>query len=308
MPKAAASTRSSGQVNLSFGLVNIPVALYSGTVSSHGLERHEYLSIPVMEDDGNGGQRQKTREIEQEDGSKKEVPVFEDHLIGRGKTNKATGELLRPEEQGLVQKKIETEYGPVYVEDHEIEQLFTLEADTLKITTFQPQHLFYQGNYVPKSILFVEPQKSGSGAKKAYMPVATKLMATLFQGMREEGVIAVGELTTRGVPKPCILTPDGALWLVYHTDALREQRPLPEVEVVLAEVQMMRSLIGALNTTDVLDLTDTRSELIQNFANEKAAAGDFGKSDDTYQPAPAADASVDLMSLLAASVEAAKAS
>lgn len=307
MSKAKPSTRSSGHVTLTgIGLVTIPLTIYSGTDKASGVERHEYLPVPVMEDDGNGKQVQKTTKVTKEDGTIEEAPVFEDRLIGRGNIDKTTGELLTLDQKPLVQKKIETEYGPVYVEDHEIEKLFTLEPDTLKVLEFQPQHLFHQGNYVPKDILHLEPAKTGSGAKKQHMPMAVKLLATLLKGMREEGTVAVCELTTRGVPKPCILTPDGALWLVYHTNAVREQRELPEVETVEAEVNMMRGLISALTKTEVRDLSDTRSELVQNFANEKAAAGDFGKTTDTYVSAAPAEPALDLMAMLAASVEQAK--
>lgn len=281
MPKAAPSTRSAGHVTLSFGLVNIPVTLYGGIVSAHGVERHEY--VPAADDSN------------------------EEHLVGRGKTDKVTGELLTVDQSVNIVKKVETEYGPVYVEDGEIERLFTLEPDTLKITAFQPQHVFRQGNYVPKALQFVEPSKSGTGAKKGYMAVAVKLLGTLFEAMREEGVVAIGELTTRGVPKPVVLTPTGELWQIYHTDAVREQRELPEFNTVEAEVTMMRQLVNTLKNDEVLDLTDERSALIQGFADQKAAAGDFGKPDaDTYKQSAPAEPQVDIMALLSASVEAAE--
>lgn len=315
--KAAPSTRALDKVNLTFGLINIPITLYTGTVSTQGVERHDYLPVPVMveeivdivQDDGTTAkvptQVQKTVEVEREDGTTEQVPVFEDHLIGRGNTDKETGELLTEDEKVLVQKKISTEYGPVYVEDHEIEALFSLEQKTLRVKEFQPQHLFHAGLYVPKTLNFVEPRKTETRGKP-YDPIATKLLATLLKALREEGMVAVCELTTRGVPRPAILTADGALWHVYHTDALREQREFPEVELVDAEVTMMRTFLNTMKTTEVADLTDVRSELIQNFADEKAAAGDFDRSEDTVVPvAPAA--SVDLMSLLSASVDAAKA-
>lgn len=277
MPKSAPSGRSSGNITLSFGLVNIPITLYAGTVSSHGLERHEY--VPAT--DGSG-----------------------DHLVGRGLTDKVTGELLTIEQTLEKVKKIETDYGPVVVDDAEIETLFTLEPDTFKVKEFQPEHLFRQGNYVPKGLMFVEPSKSGSGAKKAYMPVALKLLGTLLKGMREEGVVAVGEVTTRGVPKPAVLTADGALWLVHHTDALREQRELPEFATVDAEVAMMRSLIGTMLSTEVTDLTDERSALVQTFANEKAERGEFGAPDpDTYKAAAPAEPQFDLAAMLQASID-----
>ena len=299
MPKAKPSTRALNKdVTLSFGLVSFPVNIFTGTVSDHGISRHEYLPVKTG-----------TQTITKDDGTTEEVDVFEDHPVGRGAIDKVTGELLDFDEKARVVKKIETEYGPVYVEDSEIEQLFTLEPDTLKITTFQPQHLFTQGNYLPETVMQIEPTKLSTGKNKGtYQAAGLKLYSTLLKAMREEGVVALGELTTRGKPKPVVLTPDGLLWKVWHTDAVREQRELPQADLVDAEVQMMCQLVNALKTTEVQDLTDVRSELIQNFANEKAEAGDFGKPVDTYAGPKPAEASSDLLAMLQASVDAAKAS
>lgn len=54
-----------------------------------------------------------------------------DHPVGRGQVHKTTGKLLEP--GGQVVKKIATEYGPVRVEDHEIEALFSLTPDSLVV-------------------------------------------------------------------------------------------------------------------------------------------------------------------------------
>lgn len=277
MSKAAPSGRSSGNVNLSFGVINIPTTLYGGTVSDHGIKRNEF----VVTDEG-------------------------EHPVGRGLIDKATGELLEPGAQ--VVKKVQTEYGPVYVEDAEIEKLFSLAPDTLVVKEFEPQHNFHQGHFVPSGLMYVEPRKTGSGAKKGPDPIASKIIATLFKAMRAQNAMAVCELTTRGKPKPCVLMPDGRLWLIYHTDATREQRELPEVEVVEAEVQMMGTLVQTLWQDEPLDFTDERSALIQNFADEKAREGDFGKPDEEAgQTVTAPAATPDLMAMLAASVQAAEA-
>lgn len=274
MPKAPASGRSSGHVTLSFGVLQIPLSLYAGTVSDHGIKRQRY--VPA------------------EDG---------DHQVGNQNYDKMTGDVVAYSE---IVSKIQTEYGPVYVEDHEIEQLFQILPDSMVVKSFQPLHLFHQGHYVPKGLLYVEPRKTGSGAKKGPDPLASKALVTLFEGMRSKGACAVVELTTRGVPKPAILLPDGTLWLLHHTDALREQRDLPEVPVQEAEVKMMGTLIETLWSTEVMDLTDQRSALIQNLADEKAQAGDFAKPVEPDTSKAEAAPTQDLMAMLAASVEAAK--
>lgn len=288
MPKSAPSTRSTNHVTFVHGMITAPLSLYSGTNKTSGVERHQYISEPVL-DEATGQQKEV-------DGK----PVFRDVSVGRGLTNKETGELLPPGAQ--VQSKVETEYGPVYVEDHEIERLFTLEANELRVIAFQPISLMARGEYVPKDILHVEPAKV---AKKRSERV-DKLVTTLFEAMRAEGVMAVCELTTRGTPKPCVLMPDGRLWLIYNTEATREQREWPEVTTNEAEITMMRQLIGMATETEPLDVADTRAPLIQAFAEEKAAAGDFGKSSDTSTVVEVKEPETDLMAMLAASVEAAK--
>lgn len=282
MPRSAPSGRSSGDINLSFGVINVPTTLYSGTVSAHGVQRNEYVT--VKNDDG------------------AEV----DHPVGRGQIDKVTGELLEPGTEVI--KKIQTEYGPVYVEDSEIEQLFSLAPNTLVVKEFEPAANMQQGHYVPKGLMFIEPRKSGSGRKKAPDPIATKIMVTLLTAMKKRNALAVCELTTRGVPKPCILMPDGRLWLIYHTEATREQREFPETVLVDAEVDMMGTLIDAKWADEPLDVADERSALIQGFADDKAAAGDFGRPEEEAGAVVAAPAATpDLMALLAASVETAKA-
>lgn len=282
MPKAAPSGRASGHVTLSFGIpvngaeipVQIPISLYGGTVSDHGVKRSRFVHA--------------------EDG---------DHEVGNQNYDKQTGDVVAYSE---IVMKVQTDYGPVYVEDEEIETLFSIQPDTVVVKHFQPLHIFHQGHYVPKSLLFVEPTKTGKGAKKAPDQNSVKILNSLFEAMRDKGSCAIVEVTTRGIPKPAVLLPDGTLWLVYHTEELREQRDIPEYEPTPEEVAMMTMAIDAKWTTEVLDLADERSALIQAFADEKAAAGDFDKPETVAKPAASAPAANDLMAMLAASVEAAK--
>ena len=71
---------------------------------------------------------------------------------------------------------------------------------------------------------------------------------------------------------------------------------------------MMGSLIQTMWADEALDFVDERSALIQGFADEKAAAGDFDKPAEIEREEVATPAATpDLMALLAASVETAKA-
>ncbi len=274
MTRSPAATRAyESAATLSCGLITIPLAVYTSTVSSHGIKRKEFTK------DG--------------------------HPVGRALLDKETNQVVTSDQ---VVRKIETEHGFVHVEDHEIEKLFTITPKTLTVKAFQPQHLFYSGAYVPKAPYCVEVPKQKIGSKKVPNAAGEQALALLLGAMEAENALAFVEFTTRGVPKPAVLLPNGQLWLVYHEDELREQRPLPQFDVPEALLQQGVSLVKAFWQDDPVDTTDERTALIQGFADEKAAAGDFDKPEEeaAAEQAPVAPVT-DLAALLAASVQAAKA-
>ena len=292
MSKAPASTRAYEHATFSMGLVNIPISVYSGTDNGHGISRKWFVTRPVLGADN--------KPVVADDGK----PVTDDYPVGYSTVCRVDNS---PVDRSEILTKIETDYGFVFVEDHEIEHLFETTPKSIIVKEFQPQHLFYQGHYVPKSLYFVEASKMTIGKRKVENKTAQRALATLFEAMRREGALAVVEFTTRGTPKPAILLPNGTLWLVYHTDELREQRELPEVEVNPAEADLMVTLMKSTWGTSPLDLTDTRTELIQHYADEKARNGDFGRSEEPEGYMPAQAESTDLAALLQASLEQAQA-
>ena len=303
MPKQSPSGRAYEHVTFEAGMVTIPLSVYNGIASDHGIKRKEFVSVPVLNEDGT----QKMVEVEQEDGTKAEVPVFEDHSVGRLALDKTTGKAVPVGQQ--VVRKIDTEYGFVYVEDHEIEQLFGIPQRTITVKEIQPLHLFHQGHYVPKSLYFVEVTPNKIGKRKVPNEGAERNFAVILAALKAKNAMAVVEFTTRGVPTPGVLLPDGSLWRVYHTDELREQRPLPDVEVPLevANAAFDKYLADLWGDTP-LDLEDARTALIQDFADKKAKAGDFGKAEEPEQSvAVETGGGMDLLSALSASVEQAKA-
>lgn len=292
MPRQPASTRATDHATLSFGLVSIPVAVYTGTVSDHGISRKMFVERAAVDEDGNT--------VLTDAGSAK----LERHPVGYINVDKITHEEVPRTE---VIKMIETEYGFVFVEDHEIEQLFTIQPKSIQVKEFQPLALFRQGHYVPKALYYVEADRVHDGKRKVPNPAAQSSLALMFKAMRAENVMAVVDFTSRGVPKPAVLLPDGTLWVVYHTDELREQRELPEIVVADAVVEQARALIRMLYGEEPLDLTDRRTQLIQQFADDKATAGDFGKTAEVTEINAVTQPTQDLAELLRASVEAAKA-
>lgn len=290
MTKAPTSLRATDHVTLTFGLISVPVAIYGGEVSDHGIARKQFRVVPQTGPDG--------AVLTDDQGN----PLTEDHPAGVMPYDKITGE---PIDRSEVVRKIATEYGFVFVEDSEIEQLFEISPKTLVVKAFQPQHLFYAGHYVPKALYYLVADKMVVGKKKVVNKPAQTNLALVLKAMKEEGALALVELTSRGIPKPAVLLPNGTLWVVHHEDALREAPELPEIDLDPALVGLGRQLVRQQWKDDVQDLTDLRSALIQNFADEKAKAGDFGKPEEVVVPETQASGTDDLMAMLSASLIAA---
>lgn len=273
MPRASKPTRTYGKAHLSLGLINFPIDTYNSKVSDFGFSRKQFAK-----DTGNP--------------------------VAYKKTDAITGDVLS---QDQIVSKVVTEYGPVHVTDSEIESLFTLTPDTIKVLEFQPQHLFAMGHYVPKGLLYCSPGKSEVKSKKVVLPGTLEAYSIFMAAMKAKGLMAIVEFTNRGIPKPGILLPNGNLWLIHHTDEIRE--PLaPDLLEIPDEIanHAADQFFAGLISNQVRDLSDERSALIQNFADEKAKAGNFEVTDEVRAEAPAPPAG-GLMASLMASVEAAKA-
>lgn len=285
MPKSEPSNRAAAKVDLTFSIPipgtdvevaqSIPITLYAGTVSDHGIKRSRYVSTEAG-----------------------------DHEVGMKNYDKETGEDVAYSE---IVMKVHTEYGPVYVEDHEIEELFEITPDSVVVKQYLPLHLFHQGHYLPKGRQDIQPRVEGSGKKKGPNKNSVKMLNTLLKAMREKGACALVDVTTRGIPKPAIITPDGFLWLIHHTEEVRSQHDRPDYEPTEGELMVFAAAIDKRWTTEPVEVTDERSALIQDFADQKAAAGEFDRPEEVVVERKAPEPEQDMMALLMASVEAAQA-
>lgn len=276
MTRGPMATRTFATVFMKIGpLIEIELAVYNQIVSEHGVTRNQF--------------------------------TVDGHPVGSAPVDKVTGEII---ERSVIVKKIATSNGPVFVEDSEMEELFSVSPNTMTVKGYQPIDLFGTA-YVPHSPLAIEPAKKKVGTKKVVNETSTQVLAGLLDAMRVENVCAVCEITTRGVPKPCVLLPDGTLWLVRSDDELREPRPSFQdtvpAEVIEAVRNQLVPFIQANTTTEPMDLTDVRSAAIMEYAEEKAAKGDFGAPRDTGDVVEVRESSStnDLMALLSASITAA---
>lgn len=322
MPKAPPSSRAYEYAMFSFGLVSIPLAVFSSTNNDHGISRKmvrpvprmvpkldandqpvldpttqepvlEHLHVPKLDD------QDPPQPVLDDAGQPVLIPVYDDHPVGYASWDKEEQAVVS---SGEVVKKIETEHGLVYVEPHELEQLFNLDPKTIRVLSFQPQHLFYSGAYVPKKQYFVEAERTKVGKARKQNKAADKALAMVFKAMKAEGAVALVEFTTRGVPQPAVILPNGVMWTVHYEEELREQRPLPEIEVEDAYVAQARMLIKQSWSDEPRELSDKRTALIQGFADEKAAAGDFARPDEDVVVEGLGEATDDLMAALMASM------
>lgn len=242
MPRSNPATRGSN-VTLTLGpLVSLPVTLFNRVATDSGV-------------------------------SKSEFRVSNGNPVGRAPIDKVTGELL---DKADVVRKYNTEHGPVFVEDHEVEALFDLDANSITVIAYQPVDLFGTA-YIPKQPMSIEPGVEKKGSKKVPSKAAQQGLTALFQILKEDNLLVLCEVVTRGTPKPAVILPDGNVWLVYNEEELREDRPAqPPVEVPESAVAQIRDLfVKPLVSKEPVTLSDTHSAAIQALADSKAEAGDF---------------------------------
>lgn len=278
MTRAPSSNRGT-RVTLMLGLANIELNVFSTTVSDYGIQRKQF------------------REVEGE----------EDHEVGFRAYDKVTNEGLTAQQ---IVKKVATEHGFVYVEDGEIEQLFSLEPLSLTIKSVHPMNLLRTGAIITKSRLVVEaaPRK-GSGRTKVPNRTGRIALKALLEALEGMDGFALAEMVTRGKPKPVALTPTGDLLELFWDEEVRLPRPVEMMPAAdLAQVERFREpftdLLADLWSDRAEQPSDVRTALIQGFADEKAQAGDFGKPVDVAAPAVEAVDDLDaLMASLDASVK-----
>ena len=274
MTYAPPASRSYDSARITLGMITIPVTVYVETVDT--------------------SKASFSRKLFTKDGG---------HAVGVKKYDKETDKDLAEDE---IVKKVETSSGPVYVSDTEIESLMTLTPHAITVKGFYP--LATAGKvFVPKQYRSVEPAKILKGKKKVDDPLAQTFFAVLLEAMRTENVLAYCEYVSRGKPVPVVLLPDGMLWVVHFEEELRERREVTLPAADAALVEQTRALIQAKLGGDHVELSDVRSQLIQEFAEQKAAAGDFDESVEVEPETPEATTAQDLMALLQASIASAAA-
>ena len=97
-----------------------------------------------------------------------------------------------------------------------------------------------------------------------------KSFALLMKALAGADEAAMVRVSIRGsVAKWAAITPDGYLRIVHSQDQMRAPIDMPTADLAEAEVDMARTLLDAIPTTDVTTMTDDSSERVEAYVEEK---------------------------------------
>ena len=208
--KAIASepTRSTGSAVIGFGLINIPVSLYT-SVETTRVARKEFSK------DGNPVGRQQFDKITEE-------------VIGRGETIK-----MAEASDGTFVELTDDEVAAVTGNDDGTAPIIALiSIDTL------------HAEYSVEKMMQIRPRAEKKGGK-AYERSFALLMAAL-QARNEAAIVKIA--MRRSVAKYAAITPDGYFSILHYEDAVRKARPMPSVELSDDELSLATQLLDSIGS------------------------------------------------------------
>lgn len=257
---APAPSRATASVVISWGLINIPVSLYTATEETR-VPRKEFTKT------GNAVGRQPYDKVTNE-------PVNHDDIVKKAQAS--NGEWVELTDQ---------EIGNCTVDQAGVAAIEAL-VPTSSIGTF----------LVPQKLYQARPKNTKKAGEQA---AADESFSLLLSALERRGEAALLKVSIRnGAAKYAALLPTGDLYVVEYADAVREPRPLPEVELSDQHLDLADTLLDQIGTT-VPDLTNTVATDVQSFVDAKAGG-------ETPVPATPETNATDLMESLMASVKATK--
>lgn len=234
MPTALASapTRAHTSFTLSWGMVTIPLGLYTGTEATR-VTRKEFVTI---------------------DGSLVEV--------GRSPIRKDTGETIDSADVGRYAQADNGEW--VLLTDDEIAQC-TSPRGLAELVSFVP--VKDVGQYLAEGQAQVRP-KTEKGKVNA---AADRAFALLTTAMKANKVVALVKVAMRGPARYALLDERGTFTLIYTADAIRESVPVnTDHKFSKDELTLAAALIDAVGV-DTPVLTDDTAPVVQEFVNAKSS-------------------------------------
>lgn len=238
---AGQPTRSSGSMTVGWGIISLPLSLYSGTEEG-GIRRQEFVAVQEGDE-----------------------TVY--HKVGRQSVDKQTGQEVAYQD---VVKMYETSSGAfIPLSDQEIETVISPDRQG-KVVAFLPLAHLAVGTYLPDAMYQARPSK-GSGRDRRPDPRAEQAFALLMAAMEAEKVFGLIEMVLRGKPRYAALCPDGRLLILHFDDEVRSDLAMPEAQFSKQELTMGRRFVKQLMRDEAPVLTDTASAKVRDYAEAKAA-------------------------------------
>ena len=223
-------SRSTGTITLSWGLLNIPLSVYTGTEDT-SVRRKEFVDGQV------------------------------DHPAGRAVIDKTTGEVI---DSSRVVRMAEASNGSFVVLDDDEMAACTGDRNVAEVLTFVPNSELL--NYVPNKLMQVRPHRT----KGIPDPAASKAFSLFVQALSSMGVSALVKVAMRGPAQYALVTATGDMIFVHSTDGVRKPIPMGLVPVEPQEQDMAINLIQAIGVTSTPRLPDVTAQAVGEYVDSKA--------------------------------------
>ena len=228
-----AAPRSTGKLTIAFGLVSVPVSIYSGIDAEAGKIKRS-MRTPA----GNA--------------------------VSFVTADAETGEKVARSDTYMV--KIASDGTEVPLTDEEIADAMGYSSDHCEVVGFYP--IDQIGRYVVEDVKMVRPQtvKSGSKTTRPY----DKPFALLMAALALDESFALLRYVSRGSLHLATLTSDGTMNEVHFADEVREAIPMPEADLSPQEISMAKMLIETLKQDEAPLVENDGIARVNDYVEAKA--------------------------------------
>lgn len=234
---APAPSRKSGTIPVTIGMVTMTLDLFSSAEES-ATRRSSYVRIGD-----------------------------ELHPVGMTSYDKVTGSNI---EKSEIVKCVEASDGTlVEVSDEEM-HLVMAEDGVSEFIGFLDNGTF-RSEYVIEKKYQVRPTTKIANKTVKVSPFA-KPFAVFLEGMRQTNSVGIVKYVSRGNPKYYALLPDGSFFSLLYDEEVREDRPLPIVDLTDEEKAMGVKLVQKFTVDSTPVLTDETSTKVAALVEAKAEA------------------------------------
>jgi len=223
-------SRSTGTITLSWGLLNIPLSIYTGTEETN-VSRKEFVDGDV------------------------ERPA------GRAVIDKISQEII---DSSRVVRMAEASNGTFVVLTDDEQAACTGVRNVAEVVTFIDNRDIF--NYMPNKLMQVRPKRD----KGIPNPAGAKAFSLLISAMASQSVTALVKVALRGPAQYALLTATGDLLFVHSSDGVRKPLAMGLTAVTPQEQDMARNLISAIGIAQAPHIPDVTAQAIGQYVDQKA--------------------------------------